>query len=143
MEILEILEGLLAGLQILEGLLAGLQILEGLLAGLRAVCQKFPDDRRGKVDDSMVDIGLTAVSMLFLSRCCLSSAAWRKVTPLPIAAAVRNQSTIPSDKHIRNVLDQLLPDSFQPCFASGAGGNRPARGLKAIRATGRAGCDCA
>jgi hypothetical protein len=42
-----------------------MEVLEGLLAGLRAVCQKFPDNRRGKVDYSMVDIGLSAFSDVF------------------------------------------------------------------------------
>jgi hypothetical protein len=102
-------------MEILEGLL---EILEGLLAGLRTVCQKFPDDRRGKVDYSMVDIGLSAFSMFFMQhesflsfqrRMEESHGASNCPPPFGIKA-------IPSDNHIRTLLDQVSPDSFEPCF---------------------------
>src|ERR1700679_3197446 len=122
-----------------------MEILEGLLAGLRAVCQKFPDARRGKVDYSMVDIGLSAFSMFFMQHESFLSFQRRMeeshgASNCPPLFGIK---AIPSYNHIRMRLAQVSPESFQPCFASGAGGNLPARRLKAIRATGRSGSDCA
>jgi hypothetical protein len=95
-----------------------MEILEGLLAGLRAVCQKFPDARRGKVDYSMVDIGLSAFSMFFMQHESFLSFQRRMeeshgASNCPPLFGIK---AIPSDNHIRMLLDQVSPESFQPCF---------------------------
>src|SRR6202453_1850216 len=95
-----------------------MEILEGLLAGLRAVCQRFPDARRGKVDYSMVDIGLSAFSMFFMQHESFLSFQRRMeeshgASNCPPLFGIK---AIPSDNHIRPLLDQVSPDSFEPCF---------------------------
>jgi Transposase DDE domain len=95
-----------------------MEILEGLLAGLRAVCQKYPDDRRGKVEYSMVDIGLSAFSMFFMQHESFLSFQRRMeeshgASNCPPLFGIK---AIPSDNHIRTLLDHVSPDSFQPCF---------------------------
>jgi hypothetical protein len=95
-----------------------MEVFEGLLAALRAVCQKFLDDRRGKVDYPRVDIGLSAFSMFFMRHESFLSFQRRMegshgASNCPPLFGIK---ATPSDNHIRMLLNQVSPDSFQPCF---------------------------
>jgi hypothetical protein len=109
-----------------------MKILEGLLAGVRAVCQKFPNDRGGKVEYSMVDIGLSAFSMFFMQHESFLSFQRRMeknqgASNWPPLFGIK---AIPSDNHIRTLLDQVSADSFQPCFDQALAEIRQQDGLK-------------
>jgi hypothetical protein len=72
---------------------------EGLLAGLRAECRDFPAGYRGKARNSMVDIGLSAVSdVLTQEESFLSiQRGWSKVTRVQIARTLFGIKEHPTD----------------------------------------------
>jgi hypothetical protein len=95
-----------------------MEILEGLLAGLRKACGEFPDPRRGQVQYSMTEIGMSAFSLFFMQSESFLSFQRR----LERGHNGSNCQTlfgikqIPTDNHIRTLLDQVPPESLQPCF---------------------------
>ena len=95
-----------------------MEILEGLLAGLRKACGEFPDPRRGQVQYSMTEIGISAFSLFFMQSESFLSFQRR----LERGHNGSNCQTlfgieqIPTDNHIRTLLDQVPPEALQPCF---------------------------
>jgi len=95
-----------------------MEILEGLLAGLREVCAGFADSRRGPVRYSMTDVGLSAFSLFFMQS--ESFLAYQR--QLGQGHSASNCQTlfgieqIPTDNHIRVLLDRVWPEALQPCF---------------------------
>ncbi len=93
-------------------------ILESLLAGLRTVSGSFPDTRRGEIDYPMADVTMAAFSMFFVQS--QSFLGYQK--RLERGQNDSNCRTlfgiakIPTDNHIRMLLDGVVPDSLQPCF---------------------------
>ena len=93
-------------------------ILESLLAGLRTVSGSFPDTRRGEIDYPMADVTMAAFSVFFMQS--ESFLGYQK--RLERGQNDSNCRTlfgiakIPTDNHIRMLLDGVAPDSLQPCF---------------------------
>ena len=93
-------------------------ILESLLAGLRTVSGSFPDARRGAIDYPMADVTMAAFSMFFMQS--ESFLGYQK--RLERGQNDSNCRTlfgiakIPTDNHIRTLLDRVAPDSLRPCF---------------------------
>jgi hypothetical protein len=115
-----------------------MEISERLLAGLRTVCQKSPDDRRGRVEYSMVDIGLSAFSMFFMQHESFLFAQRRMEESQGASNCPRlfGIKAIPSDNHILTLLDQVSPYSFQPCFDQALAEIRQQDGLKPFEQLG-------
>jgi len=95
-----------------------MEILSGLLSGLRSVCAGFADTRRGPVVYSMVDVGMSAFSLFFLQ----SESFLDYQRQMEVGHSTSNCHTlfgikrIPTDNHIRALLDPVVPDALQPCF---------------------------
>jgi hypothetical protein len=70
---------------------------EGLLAGLRAECRDFPAGYGGKVRNSMVDIGLSAISHVLTQEESFLSIqhVWSKVATVQIARRCSGSKSTP------------------------------------------------
>jgi hypothetical protein len=96
----------------------GVLILDRLLSGLHDACAAFPDKRKGPGDYSMADIGLSAFSLFFMQS--ESFLAYQR--SLEEGRKTSNCHTlfgmtkIPTDNHIRSMLDPVPPSSLQSCF---------------------------
>ncbi len=95
-----------------------MEFLDTLVAGVRSACASFPDARRGDVRYSMADIGMSAFSVFFMqSESFLAHQRSQEVgratsncrTPFGMAA-------VPTDNHIRAMLDPVHPAHLQPVF---------------------------
>jgi hypothetical protein len=94
-------------------------MLTDLLAGLKRVCGTFPDKRRGgEVTYSMADIGMAAFSLFFMQ----SESFLSHQRQLEEGHGTSNFQTlfgtekIPTDNHIRSMLDPVHPRHVQECF---------------------------
>lgn len=98
-----------------------MELLETLLERVRTVCSAFPDDRRGEVRYSMADIGLSAFALFFMQS--ESFLAYQR--GLEEGRKTSNCRTlfgmagIPTDNHIRAMLDPVDPSHLQPAFDDG------------------------
>ena len=96
-----------------------MMILDGLLAGLKEVCSGFPDKRKTDAGIyTMADIGLSAFSLFFMqSESFLghqrSLEEGRKTSN---CHSLFGMAKIPTDNHIRSMLDPVHPSHLQPCF---------------------------
>jgi hypothetical protein len=96
----------------------GVLILDRLLAGLHDACAAFPDKRKGAGDYSMADIGLSAFSLFFMQS--ESFLAYQR--SLEEGRKTSNCQTlfgmtkIPTDNHIRSMLDPVPPSCLQAVF---------------------------
>jgi hypothetical protein len=93
-------------------------ILDRLLTGLRATCTAFPDKRKSEGVYSMADIGLSAFSLFFMqSESFLSYqrslAEGRKTSN---CHTLFGMAKIPTDNHIRSMLDPVHASHLQGCF---------------------------
>ena len=79
-----------------------MEILEGLLADLRAECRDFPAGYRGKVRNSMVDIGLSAVSYVLTQKWSFLSFqhGWSKVTTVQVARRCLGSKSTPLSRRV-------------------------------------------
>ena len=111
-----------------------MEILESLLAGLRGVCDGFPDLRRRVVDGnySMSDIGLAAFSLFFMqSESFLSyQRHLEQGHGTSNCGSLFGIAKIPTDNHIRVMLDEVSPEQLQPCFDQVLAELRQRDGLK-------------
>jgi len=95
-----------------------MEIFSGLLSGLRSVCGEFADTRRGPVVYSMVDVGMSAFSLFFMQ----SESFLDYQRQMEVGHSTSNCHTlfgikqIPTDNHIRTLLDRVSPDALEPCF---------------------------
>ena len=110
-------------------------ILDALLAGLKEVCAGFPDKRKtADVAYSMADIGLSAFALFFTQS--ESFLAYQR--GLEEGRATSNCRTlfgmakIPTDNHIRSMLDPVDPALLQPCFDQAVEALRARDGFKAF-----------
>ncbi|MGC2223316.1 MAG: hypothetical protein WA624_13625 [Methylocella sp.] len=94
-------------------------ILDALLSGLKDVCAGFSDKRKGgDAVYSMADIGLSAFSLFFIQ----SESFLAHQRELEEARKTSNCRTlfgmakIPTDNHIRSMLDPVAPSLLQPSF---------------------------
>ena len=97
-----------------------MKILDRLIASLRGCCQLLPDLRQGGgALYTMADIGLSAFSLFFMQ----SPSFLAHQRRLEEGQGRSNCQTlfgldrIPSDNHIRALLDPVSPDHFHPVFA--------------------------
>src|SRR5271165_6110276 len=86
---------------------------------MRGVCAGLPDKRRGRnVHYAMADIGMAAFSVFFMQ----SPSFFAQQRRLLEGCGRSNCQTlfemaeIPSDNHIRAMLDPVSPGAFQPVF---------------------------
>jgi hypothetical protein len=96
-----------------------MRILEQLLGGLRQVCASFPDGRQWRPDNMAIeDAALAAFSLFFMQSESFLSHQRR----MEHGRNASNCKTlfgiekIPSDNHIRDLLDLVPPALLQPCF---------------------------
>jgi len=97
-----------------------MHVLERLLDGVRSACQGFTDNRRTTKNlvYSMSDIGVAAFSLFFMQ--CESFLEFQRT--LETDRRCSNAQTlfgidkIPTDNHIRAMLDDTKPEALQPCF---------------------------
>jgi len=115
-----------------------MEMLEALLDGVRSACEAFPDKRRGEVKYSMADIGLSAFSLFFIqSESFLAYQreleAGRKTSN---CYSLFGMTAIPTDNHIRSMLDPVHPSHLQPAFDQALGVLRQHGGLTPFQRLG-------
>jgi len=93
-------------------------ILDRLLTGLHDACAAFPDKRKGVGDYSMADIGLSAFSLFFMqSESFLSyQRSLEDERKTSNCHTLFGMAKIPTDNHIRSMLDPVHPSHLQPSF---------------------------
>ena len=93
-------------------------IFDRLLGGLKAACAGFPDKRKGVGVYSMADIGLSAFSLFFMqSESFLShQRALEEERATSNCRTLFGMAKIPTDNHIRSMLDPVHPSHLQPAF---------------------------
>jgi hypothetical protein len=114
-------------------------ILDRLLSGLRDVCSAFPDKRKGgSAVYSMADIGMSAFSLFFMQS--ESFLAYQR--SLHEGRKTSNCQTlfgmeqIPTDNHIRSMLDPVPPARLQPAFDQTLAALSEGGGLSAFQRLG-------
>jgi len=93
-------------------------ILDRLLTGLHDACAAFPDKRKGAGDYSMADIGLSAFSLFFMqSESFLShQRSLEDERKTSNCQTLFGMAKIPTDNHIRSMLDPVHPSHLQSSF---------------------------
>ncbi len=95
--------------------------LEELLGSLRGAINQFPDNRTGEnIQYSMEDVGLGAFSVFFTQSPSFLShqKAMEKTRGKSNAQTLFGMEKIPTDNHIRNLLDPVKPEYLNPVFSS-------------------------
>jgi hypothetical protein len=96
-----------------------MRVLEELLSGLRQACESFPDRRQWRPDNiAMADAGMAAFAMFFMQSASFLEhqrrmQSGRNASNLETLFGI---DTIPSDNHIRELLDEVPPELLEPCF---------------------------
>ena len=95
-----------------------MEMLETLLDSVRSACAAFPDQRRGDVTYSMADIGLSALSLFFMqSESFLSyQRGLEEGRKTSNCHSLFGMKAIPTDNHIRSMLDPVHPSHLQSAF---------------------------
>ena len=108
-----------------------MKMLETLLEGVRSACAVFPDKRRGDVTYSMADIGLSAFSLFFMqSESFLAhQRALEEGRQMSNCQSLFGMTAVPTDNHIRAMLDPVHPSHLQPAFDEVLGALRRHGGL--------------
>jgi len=95
--------------------------LESLIGGLRALCATLSDRRRGEnTVYAMADIAMAAFSTFFMQ----SPSFLAQQTALARGRGTSNCQTlfamdkIPTDNHIRSMLDPVPPETLLPAFGA-------------------------
>jgi hypothetical protein len=115
-----------------------MEMLESLLAGVRSACAGFPDRRRGNVTYSMADIGLSAFSLFFMqSESFLAhQRALEEGRKTSNCRSLFGMTAVPTDNHIRAMLDPVHPSHLQPAFDQTLEMLRRQGGLRAFQRLG-------
>lgn len=113
--------------------------LETLLGHLRRCCERLPDKRRGiNTTYPIADIGMAAFSIFFMQS--PSFLAYQRQLSdghgRSNCETLFGLSKIPSDNHIRDMLDPAEPASLYPVFPKVLAELRQAGGLAAFRRPG-------
>jgi hypothetical protein len=95
--------------------------LESLITELKAVCASLPDRRKGPFRDgqyTMADIGLSAVSVFFMGSPSFlgHQRALEEGHGRSNCQTLFGMTAIPTDPHIRKMLDGALPSAFDALF---------------------------
>jgi hypothetical protein len=114
---------------------------EGLISALRETCVGLPDKRRGKNSHyAMADIAMAAFSVFFMQS--PSFLAHQRHLAQGHGHGRSNCETlfgmtqIPSDNHIRDILDPVPPERFYPVFAPAVEALEQGGGLPDFRRLG-------
>src|SRR4051812_37034660 len=118
-----------------------MEMLETLLAGVRSACAAFPDKRHGEVTYSMADIGLSAFSLFFMqSESFLAhQRALEEGRKMSNCQSLFGMTAVPTDNHIRAMLDPVHPSYLQPAFDQTLEMLRRHGGLRAFQRLGGGG----
>lgn len=114
-------------------------ILDQLLSGLRDVCAAFPDKRKGgEAVYSMADIGMAAFSLFFMqSESFLAhQRSLEEGSKASNCQSLFGMAKIPTDNHIRSMLDPVAPSFLQPAFDQTLAALCARGGLKAFERLG-------
>src|SRR6195952_6082245 len=114
-------------------------LLRSLLDGVRSTCAGFPDKRRGgDVTYAMADIGLSAFSLFFMqSESFLSyQRGLEEGRKTSNCHSLFGMTAIPTDNHIRAMLDPVHPSHLQPAFDQALGVLRQHGGLTPFQRLG-------
>src|SRR3954467_14283782 len=95
-----------------------MEMLETLLQGVRSACAAFPDKRRGEVTYSMADTGLSAFSLFFMQSGSFLAhqRALQDGRKMSNCQSLFGMTAVPTDNHIRAMLDPVHPSHLQPAF---------------------------
>ncbi len=117
---------------------AGMEMLETLLEGVRSACAAFPDKRHGDVTYSMADIGLSVFSLFFMqSESFLAhQRALEEGRKMSNCHSLFGMTAVPTDNHIRAMLDPVHPSHLQPAFDQALGVLRQHGGLTPFQRLG-------
>ena len=115
-----------------------MEMLETLLRGVRSAGAAFPDKRRGEVTYSMADIGLSAFSLFFMqSESFLAhQRALEEGRKTSNCQSLFGITAVPTDNHIRAMLDPVPPSYLQPAFDQSLDRLRRHDGLRAFQRLG-------
>ena len=115
-----------------------MEMLETLLQDVRSACAAFPDKRRGDVTYSMADIGLSAFSLFFMqSESFLAhQRALEEGRKTSNCQSLFGMTAVPTDNHIRAMLDPVHPSHLQPAFDQTLEMLRRQGGLRAFQRLG-------
>ncbi len=116
-----------------------MRVLQFLLHGVRTACAAFPDKRRGgEVTYSMADIGLSAFSLFFMqSESFLSyQRGLEEGRKTSNCRTLFGMKAVPTDNHIRAMLDPVHPSHLQPAFDEVLGALRRHGGLAPFQRLG-------
>jgi len=107
-------------------------ILDRLLSGLKDACAAFPDKRKGEGVYTMADIGVSAFSLFFMqSESFLSyQRSLEEGHKTSNCQTLFGMAKIPTDNHIRSMLDPVHPRHLQGCFDAAVAVLRDNGGLK-------------
>src|ERR1700709_2831901 len=110
-----------------------MEMLETLSDSVRSACAAFPDQRRGAVTFNMADIGLSAFSLFFMqSESFLSyQRGLQEGRKTSNCHRLFDMKAIPTDNHIRCMLDPVHPSHLQPVSDEALDGLRRRGGLQA------------
>lgn len=113
-------------------------ILDRLLAGLRDACAAFPDKRKGDGVYSMADIGLSAFSLFFMqSESFLSyQRGLEEGRKTSNCQTLFGMAKIPTDNHIRSMLDPVHPSHLKSSFDQAVASLRDHGGMKMFQRLG-------
>src|SRR4051794_2931128 len=113
-----------------------MEVLDSLLSVVRRCCEGFPDKRTGTNSQyTMADIGLAALSVFFTQ----SPSFLDHQRQLETGHGRSNCQTlfgisrIPTDNHIRDMLDPGAPDHLFPAFAAAVAALERSGGIPAFR----------
>src|SRR4051812_13883324 len=116
-----------------------MEVLDSLLSVVRRCCEGFPDKRTGTNRQyTMADIGLAALSVFFTQ----SPSFLDHQRQLETGHGRSNCQTlfgisrIPTDNHIRDMLDPVAPDHVFPAFAAAVAALERSGGIRAFQRLG-------
>lgn len=113
--------------------------LESLMATIRCVCAALPDKRRGRnCHYAMEDIGMAAFSVFFMQSPSFLAHQRRLFDGhgRSNCQTLFKMREIPSDNHIRAMLDSVEPRRFHPAFEQAVRTLEAGDGLSALRGLG-------
>jgi hypothetical protein len=96
-----------------------MRVLEELLGGLRRACASFPDVRQWRPDNMAITDATMAAFSLFFMQSESFLAHQRRMEHGRNASNCKTLfgiERIPSDNHIRDLLDPAPPELLEPCF---------------------------
>ena len=113
-----------------------METLGSLLSGLHEACAALPDERRGKnVRYRMADIGMAAFSVFFIQSPSFLDQQRRLLQGhgRSNCHTLFGMTAIPTDNHIRHMLDGVAPEHFRALFDRAVEVVEAANGLAAFR----------